>query len=203
MTKYVIPVTDKVVWDDVPKAFIKNYKWGNDYMPVAYGQIAYVDGKGFAVRLVCHESSPKAEYFNYGDPVHTDSCLEFFPSFNNQSPYYINLEANANGAYVCGKRTSRYDKVPADQIIAVEELRPKAEIRDGYWSVEYFIKNEIIDALFGVSSFPEGYTFKGNMYKCGEKTAVPHYGSLYPIDLPSPDFHCPQFFGDFEIGKKE
>jgi hypothetical protein len=37
---------------------------------------------------------------------------------------------------------------------------------------------------------------RGNFYKCGDKTIHPHYGCWSPIELPKPDFHCSDFFGE-------
>ena len=34
-----------------------------------------------------------------------------------------------------------------------------------------------------------------NFYKCGNKTPHKHYLSWAPIDLDSPNFHCPEYFG--------
>jgi hypothetical protein len=45
----------------------------------------------------------------------------------------------------------------------------------------------------------DGKTIKGNFYKCGDKTSVPHFLSWNPIILPSPDFHRPDFFGEFSF----
>ena len=39
-------------------------------------------------------------------------------------------------------------------------------------------------------------TIGANFYKCGDETNEPHFISWNPIDLPKPDFHVPQFFGE-------
>ena len=39
-------------------------------------------------------------------------------------------------------------------------------------------------------------SIRANFYKCGDKTAHPHYLSWSPIDTPKPDFHRPEFFGE-------
>jgi hypothetical protein len=38
-----------------------------------------------------------------------------------------------------------------------------------------------------------------NFYKCGDETPEPHFLSWNPIDLPKPNFHVPQFFGQLEL----
>ena len=45
----------------------------------------------------------------------------------------------------------------------------------------------------------DGLKVKGNVYKCGDKLPHPHFLSFFPIDLPKPDFHRPDFFGSVEF----
>ena len=54
---------------------------------------------------------------------------------------------------------------------------------------------------FGVSRFCRGDVIKGNFYKCGDKTAHKHYLSWSPIDLDSPNCHCPEYFGVIRFGE--
>ena len=35
-----------------------------------------------------------------------------------------------------------------------------------------------------------------NFYKCGDKTDTPHFLSWNPVEVASPDFHRPEFFGE-------
>ena len=44
------------------------------------------------------------------------------------------------------------------------------------------------------SNLPE--KILGNFYKCADETMNPHFVSWSPIDLPEPNFHCPEFFGE-------
>ena len=50
--------------------------------------------------------------------------------------------------------------------------------------------------LLGLKS---GDEFSGNLYKCGDKTKIPHYLSWHPIDTLKPDFHQPYYFGLFKL----
>ena len=45
----------------------------------------------------------------------------------------------------------------------------------------------------------DGQKIKANFYKCGDLTPEPHFLSWSPIDLPEPNFHTPQFFGQLEL----
>ena len=40
-------------------------------------------------------------------------------------------------------------------------------------------------------------TMYGNLYKCGGENQ--HYVSYYPVQTEKPDFHRPEFFGEFVL----
>ena len=41
-----------------------------------------------------------------------------------------------------------------------------------------------------------GVRFRGNCYKCGDRTEHPHYLAWNPVNTLSPDFHRPEFLGE-------
>lgn len=139
-----------------------------------------------------------------GGPVWEDSCVEFFCQVPGD-PHYYNFEANCIGAMVASRRLGRNnDVVP----LSAEEMSligrrctlPRAafEERDGLfaWEVELSIPLALIFRE-GAPRFPA--TLRANFYKCADMTKKPHYLSWQPIDLPRPDFHCPQFFGELTL----
>lgn len=194
--EYIVKRSNILNWEDVPKAPITSYTWGKDYMPESYAQLAMINGRGFVLKMTSYESDPLTRYSNYGDPVYTDSCLEFFVSFNKNSPLYINFEMNSAGAYLSARRTGRKDKTPIDKIVSRMPV-VNAKRYEKYWTVEVEFSFEFIEELFGHCTFENGYSFKGNFYKCGDETETPHFGSWSPITVEKPDFHRPEFFGTF------
>ena len=50
------------------------------------------------------------------------------------------------------------------------------------------------------SNLPE--KILGNFYKCADETMNPHFVSWSPIDLPEPNFHCPEFFGEIYLYRR-
>ncbi len=196
---YTVKSVETLDWNTIPKAYIESYTWGKEYTPKAYAQLAFVKGEGFALKMLCEEKSPKTTLFNYNDPVCTDSAMEFFASYDNKSKKYLNFEINSAGTFRSAVRIERNDKTSIDKIIDINKISVKTEKTENEWSVEVFFPLDVIKALFGVDSFDSGYTFKGNFYKCGDDTAVPHFGSWSPITLQSPNFHCPEFFGNLII----
>jgi len=197
MNRYPVLIRNSVDFNDIPKAEIACYKWTEGYAPKAFGQLVFVEGKGFALKMTAYEKNPKAVYTAYGEPVYEDSCLEFFVSFNNQSPLYMNFEMNANGAFLASVRVERKNKTNIHEKVPLPVV--KAEKHDDFWTVETFFSLEMIETLFGKCDFRKGYVFRGNFYKCGDKTEIPHYGMWSPIELEKPDFHQPAYFGELII----
>lgn len=133
-------------------------------------------------------------------PVWEDSCVEFFCQVPGDD-HYFNFECNCIGAMVGSRRKGRAEDVqplPAEQMVRIERKcdfpREAFEEKDGLfeWTVEERIP---LDLIFQ-KPIAKGQKLKANFYKCADKTKRPHFVSWQPIDLPKPDFHCPQFFGE-------
>jgi len=201
--EYIVEIKNDIDFNGVPKALINNYKWTEGHTPNAFAQLIYVDGEGvdgkgngFALHMEVEETNPTAVYTNYNDPVYKDSCLEFFVNFNNGDKY-MNFEMNSNGAFLAAIRTDRKNKTPIHEVVALPAV--KASKTAISWGLDVFFSNEFIGMLFGKDSFKSGDSFKGNFYKCGDETPIPHFGMWSPVDNETPDFHRPEFFGTFII----
>ncbi len=137
-------------------------------------------------------------------PVWEDSCVEFFCQVPGDK-HYCNFECNCIGSMVGSRRLGRAeDVVPfsPDEMGTIERKctfpREAFEEKDGLfaWEVELRIPLRLIFRE-KKPAFPQ--TLKANFYKCADKTKKPHFVSWQPIDLPKPDFHCPQFFGEITL----
>ena len=191
---------DAIDWSNVPAAPIDTYLWLKDYAPKAEAKLVYVEGEGFILRMTCAEDDPRAVYENYNEPVYTDSCLEFFAIWDNQSDRYVNMEMNARGTLLSNIGADRHERTPIKDIC--EKIFPvKGEITDGQWTVTAEIPLSMIAALYGTTEADfaarliPGYAFRGNFYKCGDETALPHFGMWNPVGTENPDFHRPEYFG--------
>lgn len=187
-------------WSDVPRALIDQYAWGQDYMPAAYAQLIKVEGLGFVLRMTCKETDPRAVYTEYNQPVYTDSCLEFFAAWDRGSDKYLNMEMNAKGTLLSCVGKDRYERVPT--LDACGEL-PKVQgfADEDEWGIVARIPFSVIKGVYGIGEevLAPGYTFRGNFYKCGDETAVVHYGSWSRVGTKTPDFHRPEYFGELVI----
>lgn len=197
--EYKVKTLKQLDWNGIERVDICSYAWGRDYTPKATAMLVYVENEGFALKMECMEKTPRTTYYAYGDPVYRDSAMEFFASFNNESKLYMNFEMNSAGTFLSSVRLDRKNKTPIDQLVDISKISVKSDKNEDNWSVEVFYPLEIIKTLFGVDKFPKGYCFKGNFYKCGDDTDIPHFGSWSPIDLEKPNFHCPEFFGTLII----
>lgn len=136
------------------------------------------------------------------EQVCEDSCCEFFCRIPG-SPLYINLEVNVLGTMTASRRVKRHEDVQrfsAEEFAQIERYtslgcEPITETQ----ARDYTILIAVPFALLGVKDGQLPSKLLANIYKCGDKTARPHFVSMFPIDIPNPDFHRPDFFQPIEI----
>lgn len=178
------------------------YNWGGSYRPETSARLCYVKDRGFVVSLFCAEQNPLATNTEPNTKVFEDSCLEFFVNFRPdlKNSGYINFEGNANGAMLCFYGTSRADSDRISIIgMGLPHPAPKIIRTDKGWGWQLLIPLEWIRAIYGNVCYKTGSLIRGNFYKCGDKTAEPHYASFTKIESPVPNFHKPEFFADMTI----
>ena len=127
-----------------------------------------------------------------------DSCVEVFIQDPEKADYY-NFEINALGKVLAcygpvREGRTRRPQEQMEQILRFGHLEGGPLDKDGIqtWRVGVVIPFELI----GIHPDNLPYSIRANFYKCGDKTAHPHYVSWSPIDTPKPDFHRPDFFGE-------
>ena len=135
-----------------------------------------------------------------------DSCVEVFILDPKENTYY-NFEINALGKVLACRGEDRHNRVarPAEEMKQIlryaqndsfchpEEAMPTKDLQGLHsWRVGVIIPFKLIGA--DPENLPK--SIRANFYKCGDKTAHPHYLSWSPIDTPKPDFHRPEFFGE-------
>ncbi len=185
---------ESIDWTAVPAAEVSHYRWYEGYTPAVSAKLVFVADFGFVLHMECAESNPKADYHSYMDPVYTDSCMEFFADWTGDGRY-INLEMNACGALLSCVGADRHARTPIRDICG--SIFPvAAEVKAASWSVTALIPLSMLAAILGRPvKITAGYTFRANFYKCGDDTAIPHYGMWNPVGTEKPDFHRPEYFG--------
>lgn len=137
---------------------------------------------------------------NDQDTVYQDACVEFFIQVGDN---YRNFEFNCIGVCLSAIGPDRHSRTRLDaenlsRIIRYPSLDPNNPPVEGSqqdWSLTVGIPLDIIELE------PEK-TFRCNFYKCGDKTKIPHYVTWSPINIPAPDFHRPEYFGEIELKEK-
>ncbi len=168
------------------------------YKPEVTVRVAH-DADSLLVRFEVKEEGVRAVCLESNGPVWEDDCVEFFVKVPG-SRYYFNFETNCLGVGLAAKRLSRsefnhFDEEEMAKIVRRSSLECKPVDLEGRqtWSLELQIPFSVLDCG------PKPAAFEANFYKCGDKTAVPHYTCWNPILLPEPDFHRPDFFGRLEL----
>lgn len=131
--------------------------------------------------------------------VWEDSCVEFFCRVPG-SAYYMNFEANCIGTMTASRRISKKEdvhKLLPEEMAQIRRWssceRQRMDEQDGEFEWQVLLAIPLALIFRRPCAFPE--TLEANFYKCADKTRYPHFVSWNPIDLPAPNFHCPQHFG--------
>jgi hypothetical protein len=193
---------DQVMELNAGKDYISEVNWSSfPYKPSASFRIArsrthlviMYDVRGLDLRAVTLEEN---------GPVWEDSCCEFFVSDNSDGTYYT-FELNCIGTLLASKRRSRtdadmYSEEQLARIITHSTLERKQIEEDGViraWGTALCIPFDLI----GLDEVCLPDSIRANFYKCADMAAHPHYLSWNRIDIPQPDFHRPDFFGELKF----
>lgn len=171
------------------------------YAPLCAGRIARTEGS-LVVDFRVSGLDLRAENKEDNGSQWEDSCVEFFVQDPDGSVYY-NFEINALGKVLACTGADRNKRVqrPSEEMEAIARfatVKKLDTVKEGLqsWRVCIIIPFELIGAD------PENLPAKlrANFYKCGDKTAHPHFLSWNPVGTPNPDFHRPEFFGELILG---
>ncbi len=198
---YLPRETDTVAidWNTVPVAEVGHFLWLTGYAPKTTAQMVYIQDYGFLLHMTCAEADPLARYHAYMDPVYTDSCMEFFADWLSDGRY-INMEMNANGTLLSCIGSDRHERTPIANRTNGHIFPVEVRVGSDNWSITASIPLALLaDILGSPVEVTHGFAFRGNFYKCGDETAVPHYGMWNPVGTEKPDFHRPEYFGELVV----
>ncbi len=134
--------------------------------------------------------------------VCTDSCVEFFFSPSGVlGSSYVNLEVNCCGtlhlAYGASRNNRKFISLEAASLIARQTsilTAVKIESEDDKeWRVEIALPFAAIEQLTDEPVNKDKWF--ANFYRCGGRTE-PQYAVWNNIDVPEPDYHRPEYFGE-------
>lgn len=182
---------------------LRSYHWENiiPYRPKTYCKIGVVDGN-LVANLKCYEENPKAVYTKRDDPMYKDSCLEFFVRPVENKAEYINIESNANGAFLCefgaGRENRRLVSSFSKSSPIVGSFKGKDE-NGAFWGVTVEVTKSFVSEIYNISE--DEVTFnvvRANFYKCGDDCEIQHYLAFSPVTTLPPGFHNPECFKEFQ-----
>jgi len=182
------------------RAEISVYPWGGDYRPEAWAELCLLQGEGFLLRMTCLEKEPRSVITEQNSGVCRDSCMEFFANFRPEKAGtgYLNFECNSIGSLLCCYGPDRYER---KTVVELSCAHPKAVPfrQEAAWGYTLLIPFSLLHRLYGEREYGPGTVIRGNFYKCGDDTDVPHYGCYAPVTADHPDFHRPECFTGMEI----
>lgn len=193
---HTLPLADPA-WETVSPAFLDCYNMNpKPGYPKTLVRGVY-SGGGISLKFETDETPEHilARFPGYGDPAYRDSCVEFF--FNpdpSKFDKYFNFELSAGGGLLVGLRRDRSDKTAPEGDLSEFEIETE-KTRTG-WQAKLFVPFAFVERHLGAFA----PVFAGNFQKCGDDTAFPHFTTWNYIDVPSPDFHRPEFFGELILG---
>jgi len=183
---------DKVNWPEYP------------YAPKATAHLAH-DGEKLYCLYDVTENNLRVETLHDNGPVWEDSCVELFVA-DADGKHYYNFETNAIGTALASRRISRTECVhflpeAMDRITRIPSLPRKRTDRFSEDGISWQLLVAIPFTLMGYEKGVLPDALRINLYKCGDKTNMPHFLSWAPVVTPSPDFHRPEFFEKVELEK--
>ena len=175
-----------------------NWPEGWPYAPLCSGRLARTED-ALVVDFRVSGLDLRAQNLKDNGSQWEDSCVEVFIQ-DPEGPDYYNFEINPLGKVLacCGPDRSHRTPRPAEQmedilrITTVEE--GPLDYAGGIWTWRVCLL--IPFYLIGVDVDKLPHSLRANFYKCGDKTAHPHFVSWNPVEVPAPDFHRPEFFGE-------
>ncbi len=184
---------------------VTNANWSADYpyKPAFSFRMAHTS-QSLIIEYRVREASIASVAGRDNGRVWEDSCCEFFSQLPGDDFYY-NMECNCTGRLLigCGPVRKGRHLAPASVLDKVQRWSSlgSGDIAlvegDFSWNMVLIIPK---DAWFqsNVQSF-DGMKMKANIYKCGDKLSQPHFLSWNKIDIETPDFHRPDFFGEMRM----
>nr|WP_245363335.1 carbohydrate-binding family 9-like protein [Cohnella thailandensis] len=199
-------------WSRIPPLAIDRQQWLFPDHPPKTEVRAYYDNAFIRLRFRVFEESPTIRHLADHAPVYEDSCVEFFlQPLPGEDARYLNFELNAAGALLLeiGGEGEKRRKVDADRgefaIRSAVGLSDPASGRT-YWELALRIPFAFLRRWYPDFRPDPDVVMRGNFYKCGDRTPVPHYLSWNPVSSERPNFHLLDNFGELVLssaGKEE
>ncbi len=184
---------------NIPDVHISCVNWPDTYpsCPKVFFKIAH-NGNYVFVHYFVEEGEILATVEEDNGAVWTDSCVEFFVSFDESS--YYNAEFSCVGKSLFRFKRMEEDSHSASSFVMDSIKRYPSLGYDVFGRKQGDFKWDLLVAIpvsaywqSGLETF-RGVKAKANFYKCGDNLTVPHFLSWSPIEAEQPNFHKPEYF---------
>ena len=196
------------VWKNVLPLEIAYFRpESSNHRPETFVKLLYNDESVFGIIKV-NDNYIQCIHSKYQDMVCEDSCVEWFVQ-PQQDKGYFNFEFNCGGTLHCSyiedhTRTSngfkKFDFLTKEhgEKIKVFHSLPKIIEQEittpTIWYIEFQIPISILRSYIeDLKPIRSGSQWKGNFFKCGDRTSFPHWASWAPVS--ELNFHQPLDFG--------
>lgn len=205
---------DGPAWSVADTAEVNHFHpQSNDHHPVTLARVLY-DDKGIYVMFKVKDKYVRSTATGYQSRVCSDACAEFFVQ-PKPGKGYFNFEMNCGGQlllfYITDptrttdgfKERKEVDWNLAKEIRIYHSLPAKVypeRKKDTEWRIEYFVPRELFEHYVGPLGDLAGQEWRGNFFKCADKSSHPHWATWAPIGEEL-NFHQPKFFGTMKLEK--
>ncbi len=185
----------------------------HEHKPLVNAKLLF-DDLGLYIMFRVEDNYIRSLCTQYQQQVCTDSCVEFFVQPTSDAGYF-NFEMNCGGTmllYYIQNQTrtktgfEKYTEVTnnwLDKIIKYHSMPDVVEPEiqtPTTWINAYFVPFDLFKAYIPNLPNPAGQTWRGNFFKCADKTSHPHWASWSLVDEPL-NFHRPERFSDLNFDK--
>ncbi|WP_431198725.1 carbohydrate-binding family 9-like protein [Mucilaginibacter sp. P19] len=192
-----------VLLDEQEKHLVGIVPWPDyDYKPDVHFAIA-CSNDCFMLKYYVKEKAIKASCYKPNEPVHQDSCVEFFIGFGTELEYY-NFGFNCIGTCSLGFGRGRENReLSPEKLIRLikSQVRLTQQTNIGHGDISWELTLMLPLDVFYHHSFTslKGQQCHANFYKCGDELPEPHFLTWHNIECDDPDFHHPEFFGEIKL----
>ncbi len=199
---------DGPIWGSVQSLDICHYMSRRpEHQPKTQAKVLY-DEQAIYVIFRVEDKYVRAVARNHLGPVWEDSCVEFFfTPGDDVSKGYFNIETNCGGTMLFrwNNPSSAHTHLGDDERAGILIYHSEPKIVEPekqsptVWVVEYNFTIDVLEEYCSIVRPAPQVIWRGNFYKCADKTSRPHWLTWSVVDWPKPNFHLPQFFGTLQF----
>jgi len=202
---------DSPAWKNAQTLAVSNFlARSSDHRPKVEARLLY-DDQSLHVFFRIEDRYVKSVHTNYLDPVCRDSCVEFFVE-PVKGKGYFNFEFNCCGTLLLfyiedptrtpGGPTEfkKMEPVKPDLAAQIQVAHSMPKVVDPEiaepttWLLQYRVPLSVMEPYVGKLTITPNQKWRGNFYKCADRSSHPHWASWNPLDAVN--FHLPKCFGD-------